>query len=110
MPRCHGHLYLHLLFRVGIGLDVRAVYKNCLGGEISRLRHFLQNPTEYLVYCLFGKPVPEIVTHRGEMWCFLLQAVPQKPAIYSIEGDLLRRPPQGRQPVQMLDQHHFEQC
>ena len=36
-------------------------------------------------------------------------AKPQKPAIYNIEGNLLRRPPQGWQPVQMLDQHHLEQ-
>ena len=62
VPGCHRYLYLYLLFRVGIGLDVRAVYKNFLGGEISRRRHFLQNPKEYPVYCLLGKPVPEIVT------------------------------------------------
>ena len=61
MPECRGYLYLHPFFRVGIGLDVHAVYKNCLGGEISRLRHFLQDPTEYLIYCLLGKPVPEII-------------------------------------------------
>ena len=39
----------------------------------------------------------EVITHRGKMWCFLLQAVPQKPAVRIVEGDLLRSPPQGRQ-------------
>ena len=43
------------------------------------------------------------------MWGLLLQAVSQKPAIRIVEGDLLRCPPQRRQPVQMLDQHHLEQ-
>ncbi|WP_204741802.1 hypothetical protein, partial [Intestinimonas butyriciproducens] len=35
---------------VGIGFDVRAVYKYRLGGKITCLRYLLQNPTEYLVY------------------------------------------------------------
>ena len=39
----------------------------------------------------------EVITHCGKMWCFLLQAVPQKPAVRIVEGDLLRSPPQGRQ-------------
>ena len=68
MPGSHGYLYLHPFFRVGIGLDVRAVYKSCLGGEISCLRHFFQDPTEYLVYCLRSKSVLEIVTHH--CWTF----------------------------------------
>ena len=41
-------LDLYLLFRVGIGLDVHTVYKDRPGGKVSRLRHFLQDPTEYL--------------------------------------------------------------
>ena len=64
---------------------------------------------ERIDYRFLCKAVPEIVTHRGEMWGLLLQAVPQKPAIRIVEGDLLRCPPQRRQPVQMLDQHHLEQ-
>lgn len=89
-------LDLHLLFRVGIGLDMRTVYKDRLGGKIARLSYFLQDPTEYLVYRLFRKTAPEITTHGGKMWCFLLQAVPQKSAIRIVEGDLLRRLPKGR--------------
>ena len=61
-----------LLFRVGVGLDVRAVYKDRLGGKVSRLRHFLQDPTKDLVYRFLGKPVPEVIAHRGKMGCFIL--------------------------------------
>ena len=40
---------------------------------------------------------------------FLLECIAQKPTVADICADLIRCPPQGRQAVQMLDQHHFEQ-
>lgn len=52
-----------------------------LGGKVSCLRHFLQNRRKDTVYRLFGKAMTEIIAHRGEMRCFLLQGVPQKPAV-----------------------------
>ena len=43
------------------------------------------------------------------MRCFLLECIAQKPTVADICADLIRRPPQRWQAVQMLDQHHFEQ-
>ena len=40
---------------------------------------------------------------------FLLQRIAQKPAVSYIQADLFRRPPQGRQSIQMLDQNRLEQ-
>ena len=83
MPGGRRALDLYLLFRVGIGFDVRAVYKDCLGPKVFRLRHFLQDPAEYPVYRLLCKPVPEIITHRGKImkkpsfrWTFLTDRGP----------------------------------
>ena len=53
--------------------------------------------------------MPEIVAHCGKVGRFLLQTIPQKPAVINTAPYLLRRPPQGGQPVQMLDQYHLEQ-
>ncbi len=78
---CLQNLFLHLFLGVGVGLDVCAVYKYRLGRKVSRLCHFLKNPTEYRDYRLLGKAVPEIIAHCGKIGYFLLQCVPQKPAI-----------------------------
>ena len=43
------------------------------------------------------------------MRCFLLECIAQKPTVADICADLIRRPPQRWQAVQMLDQNHFEQ-
>src|SRR5699024_7291296 len=75
------NLDLHLLFAIGVRFDMSTVYKYRLGGKVSCLRHLLQNPTEYLLYCLFGKAMTKIIAHRGEMRRFLLQGVSQKPAV-----------------------------
>ena len=66
-----------LLFRVGVGLDVGPVYENCLGGQISRFRHLFQYPRKDLVHGFCGKPMTEIITHRGKMRRFLLQRISQ---------------------------------
>ena len=106
---CCRYRSLYSLFRVGVGLDVGSVYKNCLGGQISRFRHLFQYPRKDLVHGFCGKPMTEIITHRGKMRRFLLQRISQKPTVADICADLIRCPPQGRQAVQMLNQHHFEQ-
>ena len=98
-----------LLFRVGVGLDVGPVYENCLGGQISRVRHLFQYPRKDLVHGFCGKPMTEIITHRGKMRRFLLERISQKPTAADICADLIRCSPQGRHAVQMLNQHHFEQ-
>ena len=69
---CRRNLHLHLLLGVGVGFDVGAVHKYCLRRKVAGLRHFLQNPTEYLVGCLLCKAMPEIIAHRGKVRCFLL--------------------------------------
>src|SRR5699024_6879484 len=89
---CRRDLNLHLLFRVGVGFDVCAVYKYRLGGKVSCLRHFLQNPRKDTVYRLFSKAMTKIIAHRGEMRCFLLQGVPQKPAVINTAAYLIRCP------------------
>ena len=81
VPGCRRNLYLHLFLVIGVGLDVCTVYKYRLGRKITGLRYLLQNPTEYLLYCLLGKPVPEIITHRGKVRSFLLQGIAQEPAV-----------------------------
>ena len=53
--------------------------------------------------------MPEIVIYHGEMRCFILQGYTPETSDTQYEGALFRRTPQGRQPVQMLDQHHLEQ-
>ena len=106
---CCRYRSLYSLFRVGVGLDVGPVYKNCLGGQISRFRHLFQYPRKDLVHGFCGKPMTEIITNRGKMRRFLLQRISQKPTVADICADLIRCPPQGRQAVQMLNQHHFEQ-
>ena len=106
---CCRYRSLYSLSRVGVGLDVGPVYKNCLGGQISRFRHLFQYPRKDLVHGFCGKPMTEIITHRGKMRRFLLQRISQKPTVADICADLIRCPPQGRQAVQMLNQHHFEQ-
>ncbi len=40
---------------------------------------------------------------------FLLESIAQKPSVGYIQIDFFRGPPQGWQPVQVLDQHHLEQ-
>ena len=40
---------------------------------------------------------------------FLLQGIPKKPAVCYIQPHLFRRPPEGWQPIQVLDQYHLEQ-
>ena len=102
----HG---LYSLFRVGVGLDVDPVYENRLGGQISRFRHLFQYPRKDLVHGFCGKPMTEIITHRGKMRRFLLKRISQKPTAADICADLIRCSPQGRHAVQMLNQHHFEQ-
>ena len=72
VPGCRRNLYLHLFLVIGVGLDVRAIYEYRLGGKVSRLRHFLQDPTKDLVYRFLGKPVPEVIAHRGKMGRFIL--------------------------------------
>ena len=62
-----------------------------------------------MVYRLLGKPVPEIIAHCGKMGRFLLQCIPKKPAVCYIQPHLFRRPPEGWQPIQVLDQYHLEQ-
>ena len=98
-----------LLFRVGVGLDVGPVYENRLGGQISRFRHLFQYPRKDLVHGFCGKPMTEIITHRGKMRRFLLKRISQKPTAADICADLIHCSPQGRHAVQMLNQHHFEQ-
>ena len=66
---------LYPLFRVGVGLDVGPAYENCLGGQISRFRHLFQYPRKDLVHGFCGKPMTEIITHRGKMRRFLLQRI-----------------------------------
>ena len=100
---------LYSLFRVGVGLDVGPVYENRLGGQISRFRHLFQYPRKDLVHGFCGKPMTEIITHRGKMRRFLLKRISKKPTAADICADLIRCSPQGRHAVQMLNQHHFEQ-
>ena len=76
-----GNMNFHLSLSVGVGFDMCADYKYCLGGKIICLRYLLQNPTEYLVYCLLGKAVPEMIAHCGKVGCFLLQGVPPRPVV-----------------------------
>ena len=102
-------LFLHLLLRVGVGLDVSTVNEDGLGRQIACLGYLIQNPRKYPIHGLFGEPMPEVIAHRGKMRCFLLQRVSQKPAVTDICADFFRRPPQRGKAVQMLDQHHFEQ-
>ena len=103
------NLFLHLLFRVGVGLDVGAVNKDGPRRQIACFRHFAQNPCKYLVCCFRSKAMPEVIAHCRKMRRFLLQRIAQKPAVTNVCADLIRRPPQGRQAVQMLDQDHLEQ-
>ena len=49
------------------------------------------------------------IAHCRKMRRFLLQRIAQEPAVTNVCADLIRRPPQGRQAVQMLDQDHLEQ-
>jgi hypothetical protein len=86
-----------------------SINEDCLGRQVSRLRHFLQDPRKDLVDRFCCKPVAEIKTHRGKMRRFFLERIAQKPAVGYVQIDFLRRPPQGRQSVQVLDQHHLEQ-
>lgn len=71
---CCRYRSLYSLFRVGVGLDVGPVYKNCLGGQISRFRHLFQYPRKDLVHGFCGKPMTEIITHRGKNAAFPLAA------------------------------------
>lgn len=43
------------------------------------------------------------------MRCFLLKCIAKKATVSYIQIDFFCRPPQRRQPVQMLDQHHLKQ-
>ena len=78
-----GHWYrsLDLLLRVGVGFDMGAINEDRLGRQISCLRHLLQNPLKDLIYRFCGKPMTEIIAHRGKMRGFLLKRIPQKPAV-----------------------------
>lgn len=73
---------LYSLFRVGVGLDVGPVYENRLGGQISRFRHLFQYPRKDLVHGFCGKPMTEIITHRGKMRRFRMLYTLYKPLTY----------------------------
>lgn len=90
-------------------LPYRNIHENRLGGQISRFRHLFQYPRKDLVHGFCGKPMTEIITHRGKMRRFLLKRISKKPTAADICADLIRCSPQGRHAVQMLNQHHFEQ-
>lgn len=76
------HYFKKLLFRVGVGLDVGPVYENRLGGQISRFRHLFQYPRKDLVHDFCGKPMTEIITHRGKMRRFRMLYTLYKPLTY----------------------------
>ena len=94
VPGSCWDLFLHLLLRVGVGLDVSTVNEDGLGRQIACLGYLIQNPRKYPIHGLFGEAMPEVIAHRGKMRRFLLQRVSQKPAICYIQADFFRRPPQ----------------
>ena len=87
-------LLLHLLLRVGVGLDVSTVDEDSLGRQIACLGYLIQNPRKYPIHGLFGEPMPEVIAHRGKMRRFLLQGITEKPAVTDICADFFRCPPQ----------------
>ena len=99
----HRHLLFYLLLCIGICLNMGAVYKHCLRGQVSCFRYFFQYPAKDLVHRILCKPMTEVITHRGKMRRFLLQRISQEPALSYIQANFICRPPQGWQPVQMLD-------
>ena len=109
VPSSCWDLFLHLLLRVGVGLDVSTVNEDGLGRQIACLGYLIQNPRKYPIHGLFGEPMPEVIAHRGKMRRFLLQGITEKPAIAIVCADFFRCPPQRGKAVQMLDQHHLEQ-
>ena len=109
VPGSYWDLLLHLLLRVGVGLDVSTVNEDGLGRQIACLGYLIQNPRKYPIHGLFGEPMPEVIAHRGKMRRFLLQGITEKPAIAIVCADFFRCPPQRGKAVQMLDQHHLEQ-
>ena len=109
VPGSCWDLLLHLLLRVGVGLDVSTVNEDSLGRQIACLGYLIQNPCKYPIHGLFGEPMPEVIAHRGKMRRFLLQGITEKPAIAIVCADFFRCPPQRGKAVQMLDQHHLEQ-
>ncbi|MCF2595558.1 DUF1538 family protein [Pseudoflavonifractor phocaeensis] len=109
VPGSCWDLFLHLLLRVGVGLDVSTVNEDGLGRQIACLGYLIQNPRKYPIHGLFGEPMPEVIAHRGKMRRFLLQGITEKPAIAIVCADFFRCPPQRGKAVQMLDQHHLEQ-
>ena len=109
VPGSCWDLFLHLLLRVGVGLDVSTVNEDGLGRQIACLGYLIQNPHKYPIHGLFGEPMPEVIAHRGKMRSFLLQGITEKPAIAIVCADFFRCPPQRGKAVQMLNQHHFEQ-
>ena len=91
----HRHLLFYLLLCIGICLNIGAVYEDCLRGQVSCFCYLFQYPRKDLVHGFCGKPMTE--------------SIAQKPTAADICADLIRCPPQGRQAVQMLNQHHLEQ-
>ena len=68
----YGNLFLYLLFVVCVCLDVCAVDEYRCGGQISRFRYFVQDPSKYLIHRFACESVPKIVAERGKMRCFIL--------------------------------------
>ena len=103
VPGSCWDLFLHLLLRVGVGLDVSTVNEDGLGRQIACLGYLIQNPRKYPIHGLFGEAMPEVIAHRGKMRRFLLQGITEKPAIAIVCADFVRCPPQRGKAVQMLD-------
>ena len=110
IPFCfHLHLFLGHFLVVGIGFDVGAIYKDRVGVKITGFCYLAENPVENLIYSLRGKAMLEIIADGGEMGCFFLQTVAEKPTICHIQRNFFRCPAQRGQAIQMLNEYHFEQ-
>ena len=59
VPGSCWDLFLHLLLRVGVGLDVSTVNEDGLGRQIACLGCLIQNPRKYPIHGLFGEPMPD---------------------------------------------------
>ena len=103
---CHP-LFLELLF-VGTRFDMGSVNKDNTGVYHAVVQCFVQNMLKDLGAQLRWKSSAKGIAHRSKVRNVVQQPVAKEPPISQIHLDLPVSLAQGRDPKQMLNQHHLD--
>ena len=110
IPLCLlGNRLFGLLFQIGACFNMRSVYKNRFCVQISFLCRSFQHPAEHILHRGVVESVLEVVTHCGKVRNRFVQWISNEPTVCQIHTHFFQGSAKRRDPINMLDQHDFEQ-